>query len=418
MRHAKPDSFLYSLLLGGLTTLPALSTDTALPAFLQIAETLGTDVARIALVLSFFMAGFAFGPIVVGPLSDHYGRRPILLGGGGLYALACLGCATAGSLHALLAWCFVQGLGASAGRVLSMAIICDVFKGPAAQARLAYVNIIVGVAPMLAPMLGAAILAVAPWRGIYGLLTVGGGAMLAFCWWVYAETAPATARDALSVRTLAASYRRVLTHPRCLGYSLVGALCFGGLFAYISGSPLMLMGVYRLAPGRYTLAFGSTAFAVMIGAFLSGRFGRHGARMLALGLGGMTATAVATALLVQLDRAGLPVLLPLLFACCLCCGMVLPNAAHGAIEPVPEATGTASAVFSCLQMVAGALASALLSVFARQAPHRVLTLLLAAGAGLAALVYFGRLRPRSGPAADPKPEDGRTPANPLTSDSE
>lgn len=151
----RPGSVGFTLLLGALSMLPPFSIDMGLPALSIMAQSLGTTSAGASLSLSVFMLGFALAPLCYGPLSDRYGRRPLLLVGCAVFVAAGVGCAASGSLPILLFWRFIQGAGAGAGFVLVLAVIRDTFEGAAARARLSYVTLVMGVAPMVAPKIGA-----------------------------------------------------------------------------------------------------------------------------------------------------------------------------------------------------------------------------------------------------------------------
>lgn len=396
MNKIDPRSFWFTFMLAAMSTLPPFSIDTGLPAFLQTAEALHTTPARMALTLSFFMAGFAVAPILIGPLADRYGRRSVLLSGCILYTIAAVGCALAGSISTLLAWRFVQGTGASSGRVLSMAIIRDLYEGPAAQAKLSYVNLIVGIAPMIAPTVGAWILVWFGWRAIYATLAAGGLFLLLLLWFGYAESMPKNSDQSLTPGRLARNYWRVLSHRACLGYTLVSALCFGCLFTYISGSSLVMMGTFGVTPRVYGFIFASTAVSVMAGAFINGKLSLRGVRPSRLLVVGLIISMLSTILMFIfsiLNIAMLATLLPLLMLCCGACGLILPNAAHGAIEPLPEIAGTASALFSGVQMIGGAVAASLFGAMATGHPIYTMSFIMAACAGGSVLFYYMMIHP-------------------------
>ena len=361
MTTLRPHSVSFTLLLGALVTLASFATDMGLPVLAATAQSLGVSPARAALSLSVFIAGFAVGPLVFGPLSDRFGRRPILLGGCAAFALfGSLG-AFAQSIQALLLWRTLMGIGAGTVQVLVLATVRDLFTGREARTKQAYVNMAGGVAPIIAPTLGIFVAGFGGWRAIYGVLAAGGIVL-----WILAtvrlrETAPVSGH-ALSVRRTLANYARVVRHPVSFGNALVVALSFGSLFAFVSGSSLVLIGVLGASQRVYGLLFAVTSLGLVTGAFTSARLTRRGvshARL--IGVGVATTAAITVILLILSATAALRIttFIPLVVLANIASGVTRPNAAQGALEPMPEIVGVASALLSGLQMLVGAVASAL-----------------------------------------------------------
>jgi DHA1 family bicyclomycin/chloramphenicol resistance-like MFS transporter len=384
----------FTLLLGALATLAAFATDMGLPVLAETAASLGVTPGRAALTLSVFMAGFALGPLVLGPLSDHFGRRPILLAGCAMFAVfGALG-AFSTSLGGLLIWRFLMGTGAGGCQVLVLATVRDLFVGTEARVKQAYVNLAGGVAPIIAPTLGVAIAAAGGWRAIYAALAAGGIVLFALVALRLGESAPRRA-GALTVRDTLASYARVLRNPVSLGYALVVALNFGCLFAYVSGSSLVLIELLRVSRAVYGYLFACTAFGLMVGAFATARLTRRGVPHERLIVGGfvlIVGTALALLALTLAGRLTVSVLVPLGVVNFVGQGIVRPNAALGALEPMPEIAGIASAVLSGLQMVSGAAASAVVATFFDGRSALAVTGTMAACSVGAAAVYAGLVR--------------------------
>jgi DHA1 family bicyclomycin/chloramphenicol resistance-like MFS transporter len=385
----------FFLFLAMLAALPPLSIDMGLPALHQIIGALHTDADHAGLSLSLFMAGFAATPIIYGPLSDRYGRRPVLLAGLSLFTAGGLAAAAAPSIFFLLAARCLEGAGAGAGTALAFAIIRDRHQGEAARAQLAYLQMIMAFAPMIAPTIGSVLL-LGGWRIIYGVLGLGGAGLLAYTLFGFTEThAPRRAAGGIFGQLLA-GYRALFTHRIGLGFALVYGLSFGVLFSYVAGSPLVFMGHYGVSARTYGLIFAGTALGIMGGTFTNTRLIHHGVaagRPLAAGLvlylltGGLMLTILAVHI------ASLAPLLCLLIVSAYAYGLVAPNASHGALSALPEISGIAGAALTSFQMTVGCTASAIVAA-SFQAYGRYAMVVPMAGFGVATIVvYLAMVRP-------------------------
>ena len=388
-------SLRFTLLLAALVTLAAFATDMGLPVLAATAASLGVPAGTAALTLSVFLAGFALGPLVLGPLSDHHGRRPMLLVGCAMFAFFGGLAAFSTSLGALLMWRFLMGMGAGGCQVLVLAMVRDLFVGTEARVKQAYVNLAAGVAPIIAPTLGVAIAAAGGWRAIYGALAAGGIVLFSIVALRLGESAPRRAGATLTLRATLSSYARVLRHPVSLGYALVVALNFGCLFAYVSGSSLVLIGLLGVSRRVYGGLFACSSLGLMIGAFGSARLSRRGvppARLITIGETAIVGTALLLATLTVAGGLRVSLLVPLVVIGFVGHGLVRPNAAQGALEPMPDIAGVASAVLSGLQMVTGALASATVAVLFDGRSAIAMTGTMAVCAVSAATIYAGFVR--------------------------
>src|ERR1700726_462466 len=226
----------FIVLLAAVVMLPSLSIDSCLASLSNIGFSLHAQPAATALILSLFMAGFAVGQIIFGPLCDRMGRRPALLIGCVVFTVAAFGCAVAPTIQVLVFWRFLQGIGAAAGPVISFAIVRDLFVGSGARKRFAYVGVVATLAPIVAPTLGGLISSWAGWRAVFHFLA-GGGILLGIVILLGLEES-IVRRDkrALFVSNLCANYWHVISRRDCRTYVIIGGLSFGGLFAYVSGS--------------------------------------------------------------------------------------------------------------------------------------------------------------------------------------
>jgi DHA1 family bicyclomycin/chloramphenicol resistance-like MFS transporter len=396
MPRLNPHSVRFTLLLASLVTLASFATDMGLPVLAETAASLGVSPATAALTMSVFMVGFAFGPFVVAPISDRFGRRPILLMGVATFAVfGALG-AFAQSLGALLTWRLLMGAGAGTAQVLVIATVRDNFTGSEARTRQSYVNLAAGLAPMIAPTLGVFIASLGGWRAIYGALAAGGAVL-----WVLAarnldESAPLHSASALTVRGTIHNYIRVVRHPVTMGYAVVVALLFGNLFAYVSGSSLILIGVMGVSQRVYGLLFALTSLGLVFGAFLNARLNRRGVSHTKLIAVGMIMVASVASLLFTLAWAGMliaPLLVPLVVLSFIFHAIVRANAVQGALEPVPEIAGVASAVVTGFTMLVGALSSAVAAALFDGRTPIAMTGTMATCSLAALAVYFVVVRP-------------------------
>ena len=406
----RPDSVFFIILLSSLGGLTPLSIDMGLPALQAIGHSLQVSAASTALTLSLFLAGFAFGPVVLGPLSDRFGRRPVLLVGCGLFAVAGVGCAIAGSLPVLLGWRLLEGIGAGAGSTLSLAIVRDLFDGATARARLSYVATVGSVAPMIAPTLGAIVLAWLGWRAIYGFLATAGVLLFAAVLLGFAESHPRIDPTALQPARLAANYTRIFRNRICLGYTLVAALNFGCMFSYIASSPLVMMGVLGISPTYYGWTFAATALGIMSGAFLNGRLNTRGlspVTLLELGLGLSLISALSLLGIPCAGLASVGIILPLLVVNTFSVGFIGPNATQGVMHPVPDIAGVASAVLGSLRMLTGAIAGVIVSFLFDGHTALAMAESMSAFSLASAVAYFAVVRPaeRTSPVEAPVIEE-------------
>ena len=395
MRSLRPGSVAFTILLSALATLASFATDMGLPVLGETAASLGVTPGQAALTLSVFLAGFAIGPLVVGPLSDHYGRRPSLLSGCAAFAVCGGLAASSNSLAALLVWRTLMGIGAGACQVLVVAIVRDLFTGSEARVRQSYVNLAAGLAPMLAPSLGVLVAAVGGWRAIYAALSLGGFVLVLIAARRLGETAPRRVDATLTVRTALRHYARVVRHPVSFGYVLVGALNFGALFAYVSGSSLVLIELLHVSQRVYGALFACTALGLMVGALLNARLigrGTASGRLIAAGLGAVVGSAVLLLAVTLSGSLRVEVIVPLAIIGFVGQGMVRPHTSQGALEPMPEIAGVASAVLSAMQMVVGAIASATVAAMFDGTSATAMTAPMAVCALGAAAVYLGGVR--------------------------
>jgi DHA1 family bicyclomycin/chloramphenicol resistance-like MFS transporter len=215
----------------------------SLPALAATGAALHVAPAQASLMISLFMLGFAIAPLLCGPASDRNGRKPVVVFACMLFIVAGISCALARSLLTLLVWRVIQDAGASASMIIAFAIVRDLFEGRAARTKISYIAMATMVVPIIAPTVGATLLAVGGWRAIHAVLAGVGALLLLVMLLGFGESATLDPANRLIPSVVARNYLRVLTKPFCLGYILVNAAAFGSLFAYVSGSPLFPINV-------------------------------------------------------------------------------------------------------------------------------------------------------------------------------
>ncbi len=360
-----PRTTRFTLLLGALAALPPLATDMALPASPAIATALHSTDGMTAFTLSVFLLGFAFGPLILGPMSDRFGRRPMLIFGLLLYSLAAVACTFSTSMPALLVFRLLQGIGAGAGASLPMAIVRDLFQGVEARVRFSYVTLVLGLAPVVAPIFGAFVLPLGGWRAIYGTLAITGFMLLAVTWFGYAESAPLRAGQRTSIGQVLRNYRTALSHRVCLGACLVNGLTFACMFSFISGSPLLFLGGLGISESAFSMVFACAACGTITGALINGKLTKRHWSSHHLLRTGLLLGSAATLTLVGLTLTGhisVATALPCIVISNMGYGFVGANASHEALAPLPQMAGAVAALLRSIQMLLGALASALVGL--------------------------------------------------------
>lgn len=348
------------LVLGMLTAFGPMSIDMYLPALPALARGLGSDAGGVQLTLSSFFVGLSLGQLAYGPLADRVGRRRPLLAGIALFVVASIGCAMAGSLASLIAWRGLQAAGACAGMVISRAVVRDL-HGPEDAARvLSLLMLVMGLAPILAPLAGGWVLEHAGWRAIFWVLVLFGVACLgAVALWL-PETRPATHAHPSSAAARG-TWHSLLRDRRFLRPTLGGALAQAGMFAYISASPFVFIEVYGVPAGAYGWLFGSNAVGLIAASQWNRRLlARHTTEeVLAWAHAVNAACGVLLALIAWSGVGGLPLLLVPLFGYIASLGLTFPNAAAGSMAAFPRQAATASSLFGTIQFALAAVTGTL-----------------------------------------------------------
>jgi len=352
MNRPRPDSIAVAALLTMLVAFGPMSTDMYLPSLPALVGDFGSDVPTVQLTLSGFLVAFAVSMLVYGPLSDRFGRRPVLLGAIAIYVVASVACALAPTVETLIAARVLQAVGCCAGPVLARAVVRDVYGRERAATVLSYMGTAMALAPAIGPVLGGWLQVTYGWQATFWVLTGFGGLALIGVATMLDETNAQRNPDATSVRGLLHSYRALLSHRGYVGYVATISACYSIIFCFISGSSFVLIQVVGLTADIYGLCFAAMVIGYMSGTFISGRFGRR-VGMDRLILAGAAISTVAGAVMAAFAWAGEThietIVIPQVVAM-LGVGLVFPNCQAGAIGPFPTMAGAASSLLGFSQM--------------------------------------------------------------------
>lgn len=355
----------YAIVLGLLTAMGPFAIDMYLPALPEIGRDLGAGTEAVQASLMVFFISLGVGQLVFGPLSDMFGRKLPLYIGLAVFLAGSIGCVFAPDIETLIAFRFVQGLGACAGMVIPRAVVRDLHTGTEAARLMSLLMLVFSVSPILAPLAGSFVIEAAGWRGVFWVVTVLaalGILLLALC---LSETRPQAHRVESSIAGALSAYRSLLTDRQFLGLTFIGAFGIASFFAYLANSSFVLIEHYGLSPRLYSVFFSINAVS-FIGvsqctAWLAARFGFGRIVRVAV-----TGYAAAMVLLLAVTLAGvdqLAVLAGLLFIGYGFLGLVIPTTSVLALEDHGAVAGTASALMGTLQFVTGAVVIAVVGPF-------------------------------------------------------
>ncbi len=345
-------------IIAGMMAMTALSIDMMLPSLDQIRADLAVLGANDQqLVVSAYLIGFAIGQLFYGPLSDRFGRRPVLFAGLAAAAVAGFAAVAADSLGTLLAARFLQGLALAAPRVVAMAVVRDVYGGRRMAEVMSFVMMVFIIVPVIAPGLGSLLMLAGGWRLIFGFLGLASLALLAWTALRLPETRTAAMREPLSLAWLGAAIAETVTTRQTLGYSLAVGCLLGSLMAYVTSAQQIFVEVYALG-GLFPLAFGVVAVGMAAASLLNSRIvGRVGMRRIShTAMFGFLATGLALAALARAMNPPPLAAFIVLFALALFCfGLIMPNFNALAMEPMGRIAGTASSIVGALTTALGAI---------------------------------------------------------------
>lgn len=385
---SKKTYFFLILILGSLTALGPFSIDMYLPGFPAIAKDLNTTAAKVSQSLSGFFVGISLGQLLYGPLLDKFGRKKPLFIGLCVYILASAGCAVATSIEQLIILRVIQAIGSCAATVASVAMVRDLFPVSENAKVFSLLLLVVGFSPMIAPTAGGYVTDAFGWHAVFIILTIMGVAILAATIMWLPDSYKPDKSMSLKPRPIIANFLEVLREPQFYTYSITGAIAFAGLFAYVSGSPIVFMEVFHIEGKIYgwIFAFLSVGFigsgqvnTLMLRKFTSEQI--VNVALICQAVIGLTFLAAALN-----DLLTLPSTLAFLFLFLCCVGYTFPNAAALSLAPFTRNAGSASALMGAFQMGMGTLISIAISLF--EEPSIIPMVAAMAGSASVALIVL------------------------------
>lgn len=393
-RSGAARGFRFLLLLGLLDAFGPLGIDMYLPAFPDIARDLHAEGGRVELTLSLFLAGLGLGQLFIGPISDRIGRRKPLLIGAAAFVVTSIICAFTRSIGALIAARFVMGLAGATGMVVARAVVRDTYEEAESARVYSMLMLVIGVAPIISPSLGAWVMTFGGWPAIFWSLAAIALACGIGVLFDMPETLAEERRDREPAASILPRYALVATDGRFLGHAIPSSLALGMIFAYVTAAPTMFMRHFGLPQGWFNVVFAANAIgligAAQVNRWLSRRFDTHA--ILRSASWANAASALLMATLAFTGSGGFPAFLATIFASLAMIGLILPNATAAVMAPFPDHAGVASALLGAMQFAVGAAVGALVGISSDGTP-KAMALTMAACA-TASLVVSGMVERR------------------------
>jgi MFS transporter, DHA1 family, multidrug resistance protein len=392
----RPGTFALTLLLASLTGLGPMSTDMYVPSLPAIGHALNAPTAQVQLTISSYLVGFACGQILYGPVSDRFGRKPVLLAALILYAFGSVICATTQSIGALIAARSVQALGGAGAIVLARAVVRDLYSGVRAGRELSLMGSIQAFAPILAPVIGGVLQTVFGWRASFILLVIiavlAGSATAR----LLPETLHKPTPGPFSFSTMGRLYRSVLEHRSFLAHLGIMSTTFVGLYAWVSGASVVIQGVYGLSPLAFGLTYAVGSLGYMLGTSIAARIVmRRGLdRVIGLGTAIMAVGGLAMATVTALGLANVVWLVLGMTTYLTGMGLAMPQTMAGALTPFPDRAGTASSLLGFSQQSFAAIAAAVIGTYLGRSAWPVAGTIAAMGC-LAFLIWASTRKARA-----------------------
>jgi len=377
----KPESLFATAIIAALVALGPLATDMYLPAMPIMREVFATDINQIQMTLSLFIVGFAIGQLIYGPLSDRFGRKPVLLSGILLFSCSSLAAAFVTSIETLIILRIVQAIGGSAGPVIGRAMVRDIY-GPRRSGRvLSYIGTAMALAPAVAPIMGGYMTVWWGWASVFLFLAAYGVVGIFVLGAKIPETLSENSYGSLKLSSLSSNYMTLLRHKQWLGYTLSCSFIFAGLFCFLSGAPFVIIEYFGFPAERFGLLFIFIVVGYVCGTLIAGRLSYSLGTYLLVRYGSIL-SAVAGSIMALLAWSGVDhvaaVIAPHVFFM-IGVGIVMPQAMAGAMAPFPYMAGTASALLGFGQMLIAASAGAMVGLFHDGSPRSMATGIAAMG---------------------------------------
>ena len=361
--QAPRNMFWIVVLLGALAMLGPFSIDTYLPGFPAIAKTFGTKIEVVEITLAVYFVGLAFGQLFYGPFADSVGRKKPLYIGLVMYILASLGCAFAPNIATLTVLRFVQAIGGCAPMLISRTVVRDYFQPREAARIFSFLMLVVGVSPVIAPLIGGWLVVHLNWRANFYMVSIMGALILLFVFLFLKESLPAEQRRPLNLGYTMRLYGSLLREPIFMTYALSGSFIAAGMFAYLEGSPLVFIELNHVSADRFGLFFGAIAVGLVAAAQINGFLVRkvHPHVLFRWVLIIAAIAGVTLFITAETGAFGFWGILVPLFVFVSCNGAAFPNATALALAPHGKDAGSAAAVLGCIQFALGGLGGGLVS---------------------------------------------------------
>jgi len=382
----------FALILAAFSALGPFTIDMYLPSFPQITQQFGTEASLVQLSLTACLVGLGLGQLIMGSLSDVYGRRKPLLISMVIYMLASFTCAIAPNIVFLIVARFIEGFAASGGIVISRAIVRDVYNGHELTKFFSLLMLVSNVAPLLAPVAGSGIISFTTWVGVFVALGIIGIFLVLIVTFQLHETLPAVQRVSNNYIQLLGNFKSLFKDRQFVGYAIAQGILIGGIFAYVSGTPFIYQKIYGASPQLFAILFGLNGISIILGSQVVGRFTHviSERRFLLLGLL-LSGIASSVVLLVVLLHGPLFALVIPLFFFVSSIGMTSTASFPLAMESQSHMAGSASAILGLLPFLLGSITSPLVGIAGEYSAIPMGVIIFSASF-LALLAYFFLIR--------------------------